>query len=112
MRESHDLKGGTLDEMLNSGERKLVESTSSRKTGHQGEGWGCHPTVNNSDPELFLSKKIAGTTMENRLRERKLSDQPNQDGREAPRPDTTTDGMVCLQVGAQPGCPLRCPTSS
>jgi hypothetical protein len=57
------------------------------------EGWGCHPTVNNSDPELFLSKKIAGTTMENRLRERKLSDQPNQDGREAPRPDTTTDGV-------------------
>jgi hypothetical protein len=38
--------------MPNRGERELVEATSSRKTGHQGEGWGCHPTVNNSDPEL------------------------------------------------------------
>ncbi|KRY62225.1 hypothetical protein T4D_7626, partial [Trichinella pseudospiralis] len=31
-------RGGTLDEMPNSGERELVESTSSRKTGHQVEG--------------------------------------------------------------------------
>ena len=46
-----------------SGERKLVESTSSRKTGHQVEGWGCHPTVKNSDPELFLSERTSGTKM-------------------------------------------------
>ena len=32
--------------------RELVESTSSGKTGHQVEGWGCHPTVINSDPIL------------------------------------------------------------
>jgi hypothetical protein len=31
------------DEMPNSGERKLIESTSSRKTEHQVEGQGCHP---------------------------------------------------------------------
>ena len=31
MRVSHDSKGGTLDEMPYSGERKLVEPTSSRK---------------------------------------------------------------------------------
>ena len=35
VRDSQDSKGGTLDEMPNSGERELVESTSSRKTGHQ-----------------------------------------------------------------------------
>ena len=76
MRDSQDSKGGTLDEMPYSGERELVESTSSRKTGHQVEGWGCHPTVKNSDPELFLSKRTAGTKMEKRLRERRSSDRP------------------------------------
>jgi hypothetical protein len=57
-------KGGTLDEMLNTGERGLVESTSSIKTGHQVKGWGCYPTAKNSDTELFLSKRTAGTKME------------------------------------------------
>ena len=37
------------------------ESTSSRKTGHQAEGQDCHPTVKNSDPVLFLSKRTART---------------------------------------------------
>jgi hypothetical protein len=50
--------------MPNSGEGKLVESISSRKTGHQVEGWGCHTTVKNSDPESFLSKITAGTKIE------------------------------------------------
>ena len=35
VRDSQDSKGGALDEMLNSRERKLVKPTSSRKTGHQ-----------------------------------------------------------------------------
>ena len=35
VRDSQDSKGGTLDEMPYSGKRELVESTSSRKTGHQ-----------------------------------------------------------------------------
>jgi hypothetical protein len=64
VRESQDSKRRTLDEMPYSGERELVEPTSSRKTGHQVEGWGCHPTVKNSDPELFLSKRTVGTKME------------------------------------------------
>ena len=64
MRASQDSEGGTLDEMSNSGERELVESTSSRKTGHQVKGWGCHLTVKNSDPELFLSQRTAGTNKE------------------------------------------------
>jgi hypothetical protein len=35
VRVSLDSNGGTLDEMPYSGERELVEPTSSRKTGHQ-----------------------------------------------------------------------------
>ena len=35
VRDSQDSKGGTLDEMPYSGEREFVESTCSRKTGHQ-----------------------------------------------------------------------------
>jgi hypothetical protein len=61
VRDAQDSKGETLDEMPNSGERELVESTSSRKAGHQVEGWSCHPTVKNSDPGLFQSKRIAET---------------------------------------------------
>ena len=34
VRDSQDSKEGTLDEMPYSGERELVESTSSGKTGH------------------------------------------------------------------------------
>ena len=74
MRGCQDSKGGTLDELPNSGERELVESTSSRKTGHQVEGWGCHPTVKNSDSELFLSERTEGTKMEKRLGKGRSSD--------------------------------------
>ena len=74
MRDSQDLKGGTLDDIPYSGERKLVESTSSRKIGHQVEGWGCHPTVKNSDPELFLSERTAGSKVKKSPRERTSSD--------------------------------------
>ena len=59
-----------MDEELYSGERELIQSISSGGTGHPVKEWGCHPTVKNSDPELFLSKRIAGTKMEKRLREK------------------------------------------
>jgi hypothetical protein len=77
VRDSQDSKGGTLGEMCNSGEREIVESTFNRKIGHQVEGWGCRLTVKNSDPELFLSKRTAGSKMEKRWRERRFSDRPN-----------------------------------
>jgi hypothetical protein len=35
------------------------------------QGWGCHPTVQTSETELFPSKTTAGTKIEKRLRERK-----------------------------------------
>ena len=73
MRASQNSMVGTLDEMPNSGKRKLVESMSRRKTGHQVEGWGCHPTVKSSDPELFLYEGSAGTKMEKRMKERRSS---------------------------------------
>jgi hypothetical protein len=47
MKEPEDLKGGTLKEMPNTGKRDLVESISSKKTGHQVKGWGCCPPVKN-----------------------------------------------------------------
>ena len=40
-------------------------------------GTGYQPTVKISNPELFLSKRTAGTTMETSLRERRSSDRPN-----------------------------------
>jgi hypothetical protein len=76
VKDSQNSKGETLDEMLYSGERELVESTSSRKTEHQVEVWGCHPTVKNSDLELFISERTTGRKTEKSLRERRSSDRP------------------------------------
>ena len=61
VRDSQNSEVGTLDEMPNSEERELVESTSSRKTEHQVEGWNCLPTLKNSDPGLLLSKGTSET---------------------------------------------------
>jgi hypothetical protein len=62
--------------MSYSGKKELVESTSSRKTGHQMEGWGCHHTVKNSEPELFLSEKISWSKTEKNLMKRRSSNRP------------------------------------
>jgi hypothetical protein len=40
------------------------------------EGGDCHPIVKNSDPELFLSERTAGTKMEKRLRKRRSGNRP------------------------------------
>jgi hypothetical protein len=76
VRDSQDSKAGTLHEMPYSEEMELVESTSSRKTGHQVKGWVYHPTVKNSDPELYLCKRTAGTKNKKNQRERRSSDRP------------------------------------
>jgi hypothetical protein len=106
-------KVGTLDKMPNSGGRELVESTSSRKTGHQVEGWGFHPTVKNPYPELFLCKRRAETKMEKKLKDRWSSEEPNLGfiSRGVSKPDTITDAIVCLQTGPWHGYLLRGPTS-
>ena len=69
-------KGGTSDELPNSGEKECLECIYSIMTGYQLEGWGCHLKIKVSDPELFLSKRTAGTKMKTRLRERGSSDYP------------------------------------
>jgi hypothetical protein len=81
-----------------SGERELIESSLSRKTRHQVEKCRCHPTVKNSDSELFLSERTAGTKIEMRLRVTSPNWDPFQE--EVLRPDTITDAMVYLQTGA------------
>ena len=40
------------------------------------EGWSCHLTVKHSNPELFLSRRTAGTKMERSLRKRRSNDRP------------------------------------
>jgi hypothetical protein len=60
VRDSQDSKGGTLDEMPNSGERECVKFTSSRKTGYQVEGWGCHPTVKTLTQNCSCLKELQG----------------------------------------------------
>jgi hypothetical protein len=65
------LLGGTLDEMPNSGERELIEATSSRKTGHQMREGASHN--HNSDPQLFLPERITGMEMERSLGKRRSS---------------------------------------
>ena len=72
MRDSQDSKVVNLDEMPYSGNRELVESTSSRKTWHQEVAIPQSKT----DPELLLSERTAGTKMEKRLRKRRSSDRP------------------------------------
>lgn len=47
--------------MVYSGERELGEPTSSRITV---EGWGWHPTVQNSDPDNSCLKELQGQTSE------------------------------------------------
>jgi hypothetical protein len=47
--------------MSYTGERELIESTSSRKTGHEVRDGVAIPTVKNSDRELFLFERTAGT---------------------------------------------------
>jgi hypothetical protein len=54
------LPGLIFDEMHNSRERERIESTSSRKTGHQSEGWVYHPTVTPLTHNCFCLKELQG----------------------------------------------------
>ena len=53
--------------------RAIVGSTSSSKTASSG-GMGLPSHRQNTDPELFLSKRTAGRKMEKSLQERRSSD--------------------------------------
>ena len=73
---SSGLKGRDLRWNASIGEKELVEVISNRKIGHRIEGWCSHPTVKNTDPELFLPKRTAETKMEKRLKESRSIDLP------------------------------------
>jgi hypothetical protein len=93
----------TFEEMPNSGERKFVESTSSRKTGPQVEGWGCYPTVKKTLTQNWsYLKELQGKKWKRHWRKGgPVTDQtwdPSQG--EAPSPDTITDADRSLQTGA------------
>jgi len=57
VRDSQDSKAETSNEMHYSRKREIEEFTTIKKTRHQIHGWGYHPTVKNSDPELLLSQR-------------------------------------------------------
>jgi hypothetical protein len=67
----------TLAEISNSGEMEPEETTSRSYTWPPLEGWGHQPTFKFCEPELFLSKRNAGTKMEHRLKEWPTNDWPN-----------------------------------
>jgi hypothetical protein len=54
---------------------RVVESISSRNTGHQVEGWSCHPAVTHLTQDWHCLKNCRDK-MENRLRERRSSVRP------------------------------------
>ena len=96
---SQDSKRGTLEEMPNSGEREHVEFSSSRKTGHQVEGWGCHPLVKNCEPYCCCLKELQGQKWRRDRRKGGPVTGPtwNTSQGKAPRPDTISDAMVYLE---------------
>jgi hypothetical protein len=49
--------------------RARVLHAHASQTGPSVEGWGHQPTYNTFDPKLVLSKRNAGTKMEQRLKE-------------------------------------------
>jgi hypothetical protein len=63
-------------------------------------GMGCCPIDKTSDPEASLSKRNAGTKMVKRLREGRSSDwsKLGSHSRQAPRPNTISNAMMCFQT--------------
>jgi hypothetical protein len=59
VRDSQDSNGGTLDEMLDSRVRELIEPTS-QEDRTSSEGWGCHPTVTSLTHNCSCLKELQG----------------------------------------------------
>ena len=77
-----------------SGERELLELASITNARHQVEELFCHSTVINSEPELFLSKRISGKRMEKSLMEWRHSDRTKLG---SSRTENTTDNIASRQ---------------
>jgi hypothetical protein len=59
----------TLAEILNIWDMEPEETTSSSQIGSTVEGWRHQPTYKTFEPKLVLSKRNAGTKMEQRVKE-------------------------------------------
>ena len=81
VRDSQNSKGGILDKVF-SGDREVIESTSSRKTGHAVEVCYCYPTVKYSNPELFLSNKQTKKQTKIKIKKQKNCRDKNGEGTE------------------------------
>lgn len=74
VRKSQESKREFLDEIPNSEEKELIESTSSRKSGHQWRAGVAITPSKNSVSELSLSKRTVKKKLEKRLRKMSSSD--------------------------------------
>ena len=65
VRDSQDSKGGTLDETPYSVSTVGMCRVDLQQKDRASSGeMGFHPTIKSSDPEVFLSKRTAGTKMD------------------------------------------------
>jgi hypothetical protein len=83
--------GLTLAKTPNAGEGNWKSPPPVDRQGLKWRGRVTNPVFKIPDPELFLSKRTAGTKMEKRLKERLSSHQPNLGSISwgTPRPDIT-----------------------
>jgi hypothetical protein len=100
LRSFQESKGGTLDEIPYSREREFIESTSSRKTGHQ--VWeGVVIPQSYFDPYLFLYERTARMEMERSQGKEGPVTGPKWDPAqgETPRSGTIAEAMEHSQKG-------------
>ena len=99
MRDFQDSKGGTLDEMCYTGERELIEPTSS--TGHQMRDGVAIPQ-SKTLTQFLLSDRTAGRKMEKNLRKRRSSDRPNWDPTQGKAQGLTLLLRICCAYKNRP----------
>jgi hypothetical protein len=68
------------------------------------EEWGCHPIVKNSDPELLLSERTAGTKMEKIMRKNDVQGQTQIRIQLTGRPQVLT---LLLMLRSTPPTPAK-----
>ena len=97
-----ETKMRTLDEMPYSWERELVESTSSRNTGHQVRDGAANPQSKTLTQICSCLKDLQEQKWRRDLGKGGPVTSPNWDPTqgETPRSDIITDAMVCLKKEA------------
>jgi hypothetical protein len=100
VRDAQNSEGGTLDEMTNSEEMEFVEFISNRKIGHQVRERVAIPQSKTLTQNCSCLKELQGQKWRRAGGNESPVTGPNWDPAqgEAPRPDTITDAMVCLQA--------------